>query len=100
MECSKVYETFRLTFINSGGLYHSLRWVVVAVWLLSSGQWADFSRGRSGGLVFPALSEFSTVYCPLLIATEEAIPLRGLEGVPCLPGAPQDEAGLTRKFER
>ena len=22
-----------------------------------------------------------------------------LEGVPCLPGAPQDEAGLTRKFE-
>ena len=26
------------------------------------------------------------------------IPLRGLEGVPRLPGAPQDEAGLTRKF--
>ena len=23
----------------------------------------DFSRGRSGGLVFPSLSEFSTVYC-------------------------------------
>ena len=23
----------------------------------------------------------------------------GLEGVPGLPGAPQDEAGLTRKFE-
>ena len=23
----------------------------------------DFSRGRSGGLVFPCLSEFSTVYC-------------------------------------
>ena len=22
-----------------------------------------FSRGRSGGLVFPCLSEFSTVYC-------------------------------------
>ena len=22
----------------------------------------DFSRGRSGGLVFPSLSEFSTVY--------------------------------------
>ena len=35
----------------------------------------------------------------LLIATGEAIPLRGLEGVPGLPGAPQDEAGLTRKFE-
>ena len=24
---------------------------------------ADFSGGRSGGLVFPPLSEFSTVYC-------------------------------------
>ena len=23
----------------------------------------DFSRGRSGGLAFPSLSEFSTVYC-------------------------------------
>ena len=23
----------------------------------------DFSRDRSGGLVFPSLSEFSTVYC-------------------------------------
>ena len=23
----------------------------------------DFSRGRSGALVFPSLSEFSTVYC-------------------------------------
>ena len=26
-------------------------------------QHTDFSRGRSGGLVFPSLSEFSTVYC-------------------------------------
>ena len=26
-------------------------------------------------------------------------PLRGLERVPGLPGAPQDEAGLTRKVE-
>ena len=23
----------------------------------------DFSRGRSGGLVFPSLSEFSTIHC-------------------------------------
>ena len=23
----------------------------------------DFSRGRSGGVVFPSVSEFSTVYC-------------------------------------
>ena len=36
---------------------------------------------------------------PLLIATGEAIPLRGLEGVPGRPGAPQDEAGLRRKLE-
>ena len=27
------------------------------------------------------------------------MPLLCLEGVPDLPGAPQDEAGLTRKFE-
>ena len=32
---------------------------------------------------------------PLLIATGESIPLLSLEGVPGLPGAPQDEAGLT-----
>ena len=25
--------------------------------------YTDFSRGRLGGLVFPSLSEFSTVYC-------------------------------------
>ena len=36
---------------------------------------------------------------PLLIKTGESIPLRGPEGVPGPPGAPQDEAGLTRKFE-
>ena len=34
-----------------------------------------------------------------LIATGEAIPLRGLEGVPRLAGAPQEEAGHTRTFE-
>ena len=33
------------------------------------------------------------------MVTGESIPLRGLEGAPDLPGAPQDEAGLTRKFE-
>ena len=31
-------------------------------------------------------------------ATGESIPLRGSEGVPGLPGEPQDEAGLTGKF--
>ena len=34
-----------------------------------------------------------------MIVTGEAIPLCGLEGVPGLPGAPQDEAGLTRTLE-
>ena len=32
-------------------------------------------------------------------ACGELLDSRGLEGVPGLPGAPQDEAGLTRKFE-
>ena len=36
---------------------------------------------------------------PLLIATGVSIPLLCLQGVPDLPGAPQDEAGLPRKFE-
>ena len=31
--------------------------------------------------------------------TGESIPLLCVEGVPGLPGAPQDDAGLTRKFE-
>ena len=39
------------------------------------------------------------ILVPLLFATGELIPLRGLEGVPGLHGAPQDEAGLARKFE-
>ena len=34
-----------------------------------------------------------------LLATGESIPLLCVEGVPGLPGAPQDEAGLTRNFE-
>ena len=34
-----------------------------------------------------------------MIAIGGSIPLLCLEGVPDLPGAPQDEAGLTRKFE-
>ena len=36
---------------------------------------------------------------PLLIASGGSIPLLCLQGVPELPGAPQDEAGLPRKFE-
>ena len=36
---------------------------------------------------------------PLLISTGGSIPLLCLDGVPDLPIAPQDEAGLTKKFE-
>ena len=36
---------------------------------------------------------------PLLIATGGSTPLLCLQGVPDLPGAPQDEAGLMRKFD-
>ena len=35
----------------------------VQFWLLLPDLHTGFSRGRSGGLVFPSLSEFSTVYC-------------------------------------
>ena len=36
---------------------------------------------------------------PLLIATGDSIPVLCVEGVPGLPAAPQDDAGLTRKFD-
>ena len=35
----------------------------VQFWLFLHDLHTGFSRGRSGGLVFPSLSEFSTVYC-------------------------------------
>ena len=35
----------------------------VQFYLLLSDLHTNFSRGRSGGLVFPSLLEFSTVYC-------------------------------------
>ena len=31
--------------------------------MLFADHYTDFSGGRSGGLVFPSFSEFSTVYC-------------------------------------
>ena len=48
----------------------------------------------------PATPLFSPAcWEPGFHTTGESIPLRGSEGVPGLPGAPQDEAGLTGKFE-
>ena len=41
---------------------------------------------------------FISALSPLVIVTGESIPLFFLEGVGDLPGKPQDEASLTRKF--
>ena len=48
---------------------------------------------------FRSVSQSCLTLCPLLIATGDSIPVLCVEGVPGLPGAPQDDAGLTRKFE-
>ena len=61
-------------------------------WMLGAG-----ALGRPRGMEWGG--GFRMGPSPLLIATGESIPLRGLEGVPSLPGAPQDAAGLTRKFD-
>ena len=49
-------------------------------------------------ITFPPRSK-RLLISPLLIATGGSTPLICLQGVPDLPGAPQDEAGLMRKFE-
>ena len=46
-----------LFLLGTSFLFH------VQFWLLLPDLHTGFSRGRSGGLVFPSLSEFSTVYC-------------------------------------
>ena len=66
--CASPSPVFRLTiysldvllFLFGTGLsFH------VQFYLLSPNLYTDFSGGRSGGLVFTSLSEFSTVYCDL-----------------------------------
>ena len=51
----------------------------------------DFSRGRSGGLVFPSLSEFSTVYCAIYDKPTANIILNGekLKAFPLKSGTRQ-----------
>ena len=50
------------TFFHKNLIFnHSV--VPCPVQLLLPDLHTNFSRGRSGGLVFPSLSEFSTVYC-------------------------------------
>ena len=43
----------------------------------------DFSGGRSGGLVFPSLSEFSTVYCDYTVEVRNRF--KGLDLIDRVP---------------
>ena len=53
-----IYSLDKLLFLFGTSLsFH------VQFWLLLPDLHIGLSRGRSGGLVFPSLSEFSTVYC-------------------------------------
>ena len=52
-----IYSLDVLLFLFGTSLFH------VRFYLLLPDLHPGFSRGRSGGLVFPSLSEFSTVYC-------------------------------------
>ena len=52
-----IYSLDVLLFLFGTSLFH------VQFKLLLPDLHTDFSRGRLGGLVFPSLSEFSTVYC-------------------------------------
>ena len=53
-----IYSLDELLFLfGTSLLFH------VQFWLLFPDLHTGFSRGRSGGLVCPSLSEFSTVYC-------------------------------------
>ena len=49
--------------INSLDILFGISMFHVQFKLLLPNLHTDFSRGRLGGLVFPSLSEFSTVYC-------------------------------------
>ena len=53
-----IYSTDILLFLVGTSLFYHVQF-----WLFLPDLHKDFSRGRSGGLVFPSLSEFSTVCC-------------------------------------
>ena len=53
-----IYSIDMLLFLFGNSLFFHVQFE-----LLLPDLHKDFSRGRSGGLVFPSLSEFSTVYC-------------------------------------
>ena len=52
-----IYSLDTLLFLFGTSLFFHVQFSLLLPNLLT-----DFSRGRSGGLVFPSLSEFSTVY--------------------------------------
>ena len=55
-------------------------------------------QGNSPTVALPSLQMF---LCEgSVVRSHSSLPLRGLEGVPGLPGPPQDEAGLTRSLQR
>ena len=53
-----IYSLDKLLFLFGTSLLFHVQFL-----LLLPDLHTNFSRGRSGGLVFPSLSEFSTVYC-------------------------------------
>ena len=61
--------------------------------------WGQRSRDRREKKAVKNRTSLVGTSLPLLIVTGGLIPLFCLEGVPAFPGASQDEAGLTRKFE-
>ena len=68
-------------------------------WLDGITDLMDVSLSELWELVMDREACRAAIHGPLLIATGEAIPLLCLQGVPDLPSAPQDEAGIPRKFE-
>ena len=53
-----IYSLDGLLFLFGTSLFFHVQFL-----LLLPDLHTDFSRGKLGGLVFPSLSEFSTVYC-------------------------------------
>ena len=83
--------------IDSMGMSLGKLWELVMVAFQAPPGSQASSRGEAKDSAL--LSSRDAGPTPLLVATGELIPLRGLEWVPGLHGAPQDEAGLARKFE-
>ena len=65
--------------------------------MLSPDLCTGFSRGRSGGLVFPSLGEFSTVYCDPTVKGFGIVNTAEIDGfleLSCFFGDPVDVGNL------